>query len=168
MAGDPADHATGMMIALPEKLEEINYEVFMSGGFRELENITADLGIEAWGLDLEDAFTSAVHGLALLISDSPGGDQPLTRKIRIEAGSLSSLLVKLLNEIIYLEDTENFLPGKITHLKIRNKHVDATLTGAIFNPEIHTLNAHIKAATYHGLEIDQSGKKVNIKVIFDV
>ena len=36
----------------------------MIGGFRELENITADLGIEAWGFGLEDAFTSAVHGLA--------------------------------------------------------------------------------------------------------
>ena len=140
----------------------------MSGGFRELENITADLGIEAWGLGLEDAFTSAVHGLASLLSDSSGGDQPLTRRIRIEAGSLPSLLVQLLNEIIYLEDTESFLPGKITHLKIGNNHLHATLTGAIFDPDIHSLNAHIKAATYHCLEIDQSGKKVNIKVIFDV
>ena len=84
----------------------------MSGGFRELENITADLGIEAWGLSIEDAFASTVHGLASLISDLSGGDQPLARKIRIEAGSLPSLLVQLLNEIIYLEDTEYFLPGK--------------------------------------------------------
>ncbi|MDF1525667.1 MAG: archease [bacterium] len=144
------------------------YEVIMAGGFRELENITADLGIEAWGIGLEDAFTSAVHGLASLLSDSSGGDQPLTRSIRIEAGSLPSLLVKLLNEIIYLEDTESFLPGKITHLNIRNNHLDATFTGAIYDPEIHTLNAHIKAATYHGLEIDQSSERVTIKVIFDV
>jgi SHS2 domain-containing protein len=140
----------------------------MSGGFRELENITADLGIEAWGLSIEDAFASTVHGLASLISDLSGGDQPLARKIRIEAGSLPSLLVQLLNEIIYLEDTEYFLPGKITHLKIRNNHLAATLTGAIFDPEIHTLNAHIKAATYHGLEIVEKGDEVRVKVIFDV
>ena len=140
----------------------------MSGGFRELENITADVGIEAWGLGLEDAFTSAVHGLASLLSDSSGGDQPLTRRIRIEAVSLPSLLVQLLNEIIYLEDTESFLPGKITYLKIRNNHLDATLTGAIFDPEIHTLNAHIKAATYHGLELVEEGDEVRVKVIFDV
>ena len=140
----------------------------MSGGFRELENITADLGIEAWGLSLDDAFTNAVNGLAFLLSDSSGGDHSLTRKIRIEAGSLPSLLVQLLNEIIYLEDTENFLPGKITHLKIRNNHLDATLTGAIFDPEIHTLNAHIKAATYHGLEIVEERDEVRMKIIFDV
>ena len=140
----------------------------MIGGFRELENITADLGIEAWGLGLEDAFTSAVHGLASLLSDSSEGDQPLTRRIRIEAGSLPSLLVQLLNEIIYLEDTESFLPGKITHLKIGNNHLDATLTGAIFDPDIHSLNAHIKAASYHGLAIVEEGDEVRIRVIFDV
>lgn len=140
----------------------------MSGGFRELENITADLGIEAWGSGLEGAFASAIHGLASLLSDLPGGDQPLTRQIRIEAGSLPSLLVQFLNEIIYLEETQSFLPGRITHLTIQNNDLDATLTGAIFNPEIHTLNAHIKAATYHGLEIVEEGKTVRIKVIFDV
>jgi len=140
----------------------------MSRGFRELENITADLGIEAWGEDLEDAFASSAHGLASLLSDLPGGDQPLTRKIRIEAESLPGLLVQFLNEIIYLEETEDFLPGKVTHLKILNNDLDVTMTGAIFDPEIHTLNAHIKATTYHGLEIDQSGNIVKIKVIFDV
>ncbi len=140
----------------------------MFGGFRELENITADLGIEAWGPRLEDAFASTVHGLASLISDLPGGDQPLTRHIRIEAESLPSLLVQFLNEIIYLEDTQSFLPGRNTHLKIQDNNLNATLTGARFDPEIHTLNAHIKAATYHGLEIREGGDEVRIKVIFDV
>ncbi len=140
----------------------------MSRGFRELENITADLGIEAWGADLEDAFASSAHGLASLLSDLPGGDQPLTRKIRIEAESLPSLLVQFLNEIIYLEETEDFLPGKVTHLKILNNDLDATMTGAIFDPKIHTLNAHIKATTYHGLEIVEEENEVRVRVIFDV
>jgi len=140
----------------------------MPDGFRELENITADLGIEAWGTDLEGAFVSAAHGLAALLSDLPGGDHPLTRNIRIEAESLSSLLVQFLNEIIYLEETQSFFPGRITRLKIQNFDLAATLEGAIFDPEIHTPNAQIKAATYHGLEINQSGETVNIKVIFDV
>ena len=140
----------------------------MSKGFRELENITADLGIEAWGTDLEDAFASSAHGLASLLSDLPGGDQPLTRKIRIEAESLPGLLVQFLNEIIYLEETEDFLPGRVTHLKILNNDLDATMTGAIFDPKIHTLNAHIKATTYHGLEIVEEEDEVRVRVIFDV
>ena len=140
----------------------------MSKGFKELDNITADLGIEAWGPRLEDAFASAVQGLAFLLSDLPEHDQPLTRKIRVKADSLPSLLVQLLNEIIYLEETQNFLPGKITHLKITNNSLDTTLTGAIFDPERHVLNAQIKAATYHGLEIEEKENSFKIKVIFDV
>ena len=140
----------------------------MSEEFRELENITADLGIEAWGPSLEGAFASTAQGMASLLSDLPGGSLPLTREIRIKAGSLPSLLVQFLNEIIYLEDTQSFLPGKVTHLKITGNSLEATIAGAVFDAEKHTLDAHIKAATYHELKIDQTGDQVRIRVIFDV
>ena len=140
----------------------------MSRGFRELENITADLGIEAWGHSLEDAFSSAAHGLAALLSELPGGEQPLEKDIHLEADSLSTLLVQFLNEIIYLEETQDFLPGAVKHLTLTGNRLDATLTGAAYDPEIHTLNAQVKAATYHGLEIVDEGETVRIKVIFDV
>jgi len=140
----------------------------MSRGFRELENITADLGIEAWGHSLEDAFSSAAHGLASLLSELPGGEQPLEKDIHLEADSLSTLLVQFLNEIIYLEETQDFLPGAVKHLTLTGNRLDATLTGAAYDPGIHTLNAQVKAATYHGLEIEKEGERVTIKVIFDV
>ncbi len=140
----------------------------MSRGFRELENITADLGIEAWGHSLEDAFSSAAHGLASLLSELPGGEQPLEKDIHLEADSLSTLLVQFLNEIIYLEETQDFLPGAVKHLTLTGNRLDATLTGAAYDPEIHTLNAQVKAATYHGLEIEKEGDTVRIRVIFDV
>ena len=140
----------------------------MSGGFRELEEITADVGIEAWGSSLEEAFAFTANGLASLMSDLPSGPQPLTKDISIEAEDLPSLLVQFLNEIVFLEETESFLPGKVTVQKIRGNKLDAALAGCIFDPAIHILNAHIKAATYHGLEIKQSSEGVTIKVIFDV
>ena len=140
----------------------------MSGGFRELDNITADIGIEAWGADLEKAFASAALGLISLFTDPPGVEGPLVRKIRIEAASLPSLLVRFLNEIIFLEETEGYIPCSVQNLKISNNILQATLSGALFDPSLHTMSAHIKAATYHGLEIDQSGADVKIRVIFDV
>jgi len=140
----------------------------MSRGFRELENITADIGIQAWGAGLEDAFASAAHGLASLLSDLPESDQPLSRRIRIEAGSLPSLLVQFLNEIIYLEETEGFLPGTVKTLTIDNLCLEADITGASYDPDHHALLAQIKAATYHGLEIVEKGETVRIRVIFDV
>jgi SHS2 domain-containing protein len=140
----------------------------MPGGFKELENITADLGIKAWGPDLEGAFSSTARGLACLLSDQPFRRQTVTRQIRIEAGSLHSLLIQFLNEIIYLQETEDFLPGAVSNLTIRGLRLDAILAGDTFDPELHDINTHIKAATYHGLEIEQSSEGVTIKVIFDV
>lgn len=140
----------------------------ISDGFKELENITADLGIKAWGKDLEGAFTSIAHGLASLLSDPPEDQQLVTRTIRVEAPSVSSLLVQFLNEIIYLEDTDGLLPVKVTSLHIRNNTLEADLIGFVFDPEVHDLKSHIKAATYHGLEIAEEEDCVIIKVIFDV
>ena len=140
----------------------------MHGGFRELENITADIGIEAWGPSVESAFASAANGLASLMSDAPSGPNPLTRQFRISADSLPSLLVQFLNEIVYLEETEGFLPGRVTDLSINGQDLDVTLAGDTYNADIHSLNAHIKAVTYHGLEIEEKTEEVRIRVIFDV
>ena len=56
----------------------------------------------------------------------------------------------------------------MAHLNITNCTLDAALSGVIFDPEIHSINAHIKAATYHGLQIEEKEDEVRIKVIFDV
>ena len=140
----------------------------MPGGYRELPDITADLGIEAWGSGLEEAFSSTIRGLATLMSDVPASRHPLVRHIHIESASLESLLVQLLNEIVFLEETENFLPGEVAALSIRGSSVDVSIEGDTFNPEIHNIGAHIKAATYHGLKILEEGNTFRIRVIFDV
>ena len=140
----------------------------MPGGFRELENVTADIGIEAWGSSVESAFASAANGLASLKSEVPASNKTLKKRFKIRTDSLSSLLVQFLNEIVYLEETEGFLPGVVHDLTISGTSLDATVAGDTFDPEIHSMNAHIKAATYHGLEIEELPDEVRIKVIFDV
>jgi len=138
------------------------------GGFRELENITADLGIEAWGRSVEEAFAAAAEGLFSLLSSPQGTDNPLIEEIRIKAPSLPSLLVRFLNEIIYLLETQDFLPRQVTSLTVRDNTLHATLAGARYDPSVSTLDAHVKAATYHGLAIEKEGGEVRIRVIFDV
>lgn len=140
----------------------------MPPGFRELDDITADVGLEAWGQDLEQAFASTASGLASLMSDLPGGDHPSTRRIRITADSLPGLLVRFLNEIIYLYDTEAFLTASVTRLTISDHTLEAALAGATYDPSHHNLNARIKAATYHGLRIEERPGEVRVQVIFDV
>jgi SHS2 domain-containing protein len=140
----------------------------MAGGFKELDGITADLGIEAWGENLEEMFTQAGLGLAASIATLPADGDSTTRNICIEAPSLPDLLVKFLNEIIYLEDVDGFLLHRIPKISIKDSNLEATLTGVTFNPSLHSINSHIKAATYHGLAIEEAPGEIRVRVIFDV
>jgi SHS2 domain-containing protein len=140
----------------------------MASGFKELEGITADAGIEAWGDNVTEAFMGAADGLASLIADIP--DEKLTKSesISITEENQSSLLVRFLNEMIYLEETHDLVPGKVKKLWINGPNLFAVVRCAesrAVNPADRT---HVKAATYHGLEINESETEVRIKVIFDL
>ena len=140
----------------------------MTGGFKELDGITADLGIEAWGETLEEMFIQAGLGLAAAIAQLTENRDTFTRTILIEAPSTLDLLVKFLNEIIYLEEVDGFLLHHIPGLSIESSNLKATLAGVTFNPSLHSINAHIKAATYHDLSIEEKPGEFRVRVIFDV
>ena len=140
----------------------------MSCGFKELEGITADLGIEAWGETLEEAFVQAALGLSATMADLPAEDDKVKRTILVHAPSLPDLLIKFLNEIIYWEEVDGFLPMNVPNLFIDGSRLEATLTGTIFDPSRHAMNTHIKAATDHALAIDETPGEVRVRVIFDI
>ncbi len=140
----------------------------MAGNFRELEGITADVGIEAWGATIEEAFIQTSDGLASLISDRSTLSDDLTEEVEVTADDLPGLLVNFLNEIIFLAETGSFLPLKTVSLRIRGSTLAATMKGCIFQPEINIRNVGVKAATYHGLTIEEGPERVTIRVIFDV
>ncbi|TNF46975.1 archease [bacterium] len=140
----------------------------MAGGFRELEGITADVGIEAWGATVEEAFIHTGDGLASLISDRDTLSHELTKEIEVSADDLPGLLVNFLNEIIFLVETEGFLPLKNFSLRIKDSTLVVSITGCTYHPGTHFRNIGVKAATYHGLVIHEASDGVTIKVIFDV
>ena len=133
-----------------------------------MEGITADLGIEAWGGTLEEMFIQAGLGLAAVIAELPEDSDSTTRNILIDAPSIPDLLVKFLNEIIYLEEVDGFLLHHIPALSMENSYLKATLVGVTFNSSLHSINAHIKAATYHGLAIEETPGEFRVRVIFDI
>jgi SHS2 domain-containing protein len=140
----------------------------MASGFRELEGITADAGIEAWGDNVAEAFIGAAEGLASLIAQTPEEKLTRTESISVHGENRSSLLVQFLNEMIYLQETKGLLPGKIKKLWLSGTNLFAIVRCAESSAVDPADRGHVKAATYHGLEIEQSETEVRMKVIFDV
>jgi SHS2 domain-containing protein len=140
----------------------------MASGFMEIEGVTADAGIEAWGDTVEEAFKGAAEGLASLMADIPESKLTKTVPVTVRGENLPALLVLFLNELIFLEETGDLVPGRIKRLWINGNNLFAMVQcapGAALDP---SERSSVKAATYHDLGIDQSGGEVRIKVIFDV
>jgi SHS2 domain-containing protein len=140
----------------------------MASGFKELEGITADAGIEAWGDTLEEAFTGAAEGLASLLADLHEEGLKESVPVTLASDELPSLLVAFLNELIFLEEARGLIPGKVKQLRINGGNLFAMVRCARADSVDPSDRSHVKAATYHGLEIDDDGKPVRVRVIFDV
>lgn len=128
---------------------------------------TADVGIEAYGKSLEEAFENAAKGMFAIITNKSKIDSIVSKKIEIEnEGDDELLLVDWLNELLYIHDVEGLVFGEFD-VSIDDKLV-AYAYGEEYNRQKHGYGVEIKAVTYHMLEIKRDKKGVKIKVLFDI
>ncbi|MBI4188545.1 MAG: archease [Chloroflexi bacterium] len=133
----------------------------------EIMDHTADIGVIAYGADMAETFANTAKGLFSLITELEDVKEVMHRDVELTAPDQESLLVKWLNELIYLFDTEQILFKRfdITHLD--ETSLNARIYGEKVNSSKHKLKMGVKAATYHMLKIDRSnGGKA--QVIFDI
>ncbi|HLA48361.1 MAG: hypothetical protein A2Z59_07795 [Nitrospinae bacterium RIFCSPLOWO2_02_39_17] len=135
--------------------------------FEEID-ATADLGIIAYGEDLRNLFSNAVEGLMSLMADTKSINESEFISINITAKDKEGLLVKWLNEIIYIKDTKGFLGKRFNINYLTENDLKADIYGEIYNPEKHELLSGVKAATYHNLKVEKVGDLWQVKIIFDV
>ena len=128
---------------------------------------TADVGIEAHGATLEEAFEEAAKGMFAIITDGSKIESKVERKVEIPfEGDEEILLVDWLNELLYIYDVEGLVFGKF-NVKINDKLIGYAY-GEKYDRQKHGYGVEIKAVTYHMLEIKRNKKGVTIKVLFDI
>jgi SHS2 domain-containing protein len=91
----------------------------------EIVDHTADVGIIAYGADISQAFANAARALFSLITELDDVAEFLHRDIELTAPDEESLLVKWLNELIYLFDTENIVFKRFDVTKLNNSQLKA-------------------------------------------
>ncbi|MFC1948696.1 archease [Chloroflexota bacterium] len=133
----------------------------------EILNHTADVGIIAYGSNMNEAFANAARGMFSLITELDDIEEIAKRDIELTADDRESLLVAWLNELIYLFDVDNIIFKRFDIIELNNTHLKATGCGNKVDLSRHRLKMGIKAATYHMLKIDQ-GKESRVQVLFDI
>ncbi|HWP81605.1 MAG TPA: archease [Bacteroidota bacterium] len=141
--------------------------------FKILEH-PADVGFEAYGKTLEEAFENAATALVSLITDPKTIREREGRQIELQAGDYEQLLVRWLSEILYLYDGSRFLTGRANVEVLSRTFLKAKVYGEQCDTNRHPLRLDVKAVTYHQLAIlrtpASAGRplQVTVRVFVDI
>ncbi len=136
------------------------------GDFQLIDH-TADVGIIATGEDMAEAFAQAAQGMFSVMVEPEDVAEVEQRTVDVEAPDREALLVKWLNELLYLFDAEGLVFKRFDIQAIADTSLKATCWGERTDPKKHRFKTGVKAATYHMLQVEV-GKKARIRVILDV
>jgi SHS2 domain-containing protein len=109
----------------------------------------------------EDVFREAADAFGRYVELDPGGEAA-TRAFELSSGDRATLLVALLEELIYLADTEGFVADG-SEVELSGNDLRVELKGR--TTEVQPI---VKAATYHELEFREADGIWEARVILDV
>ncbi len=133
-------------------------------GFHEVEH-TADRALCITGETMEALLTHGARGMIGILGFDPQTlETRETREFELDAFDGESLLVEWLNELLYFAETEMIVFHSFDFSEAGETRLKATLRGC----RVSSLAAHIKAVTYHDLNITRNEKGLSAVVVFDV
>jgi SHS2 domain-containing protein len=122
---------------------------------------TAEIELLVRAATPEQVVREAAAAFGRLVElDSHGA--PGQRRVAVEGHDYASMLVGFLEELIYLADTDCFVPDDST-IEFAAGRLNAQLEGRV--TEIQPL---VKAATYHELEFRETDGAWQARVVLDV
>jgi SHS2 domain-containing protein len=140
---------------------------------RFLEEIgTADIAFEATGRDLEELFRDAADATTnVMIDNLEAIEAREMRRIDLSNDELDMLLFDLLQELIYLKDSERLLL-RIQEVQIDEKEgryfLKARAEGEPLNAERHHQRADVKAVTFHEFSVEPVDGGWRARVLLDI
>ncbi len=136
----------------------------------EIIEHTADVGIKAFGKNVEEAFENAALGMFSIITDPEKVEEIGEYRIVNKALDLEELLVEFLSELLFIQQVKDVLFSKF-EVKIEQQNDSYQLTakafGEIYDDTKHEYVTEIKAVTRHILEVKNSDP-YHVKVLFDI
>jgi SHS2 domain-containing protein len=140
--------------------------------FEFLDDVTSDLRFEAHGATLRDVFAASAEALLeATVEQRETLGAAERQRVELAEPDLELLLLRFLNELIYLRDARGLL------LRPRQLEVEeapggarlvAELVGERLDPARHHLLSDVKAATAHGLAVAREAGGFRATVTLDV
>jgi SHS2 domain-containing protein len=127
----------------------------------EWRSHTADIELRVLAPSENGVLADAADAFGRYVELDRDGE-PARHELDLEAPDRGSLLVALLEELIFLADTEGFVPDR-SELCVDGGRLSGVLEGRRTR-----IDPIVKAATYHGLRFERNGDVWDARVVFDV
>ena len=135
-----------------------NFEYFES---------TADIGLKAYGKDMNEAFENASLAIFNIISDTSDIDAVNEIEFEITSEDEVSLLYDYLEELLFYHETEFMLFSEF-NIKIDDSlNLRANIKGEKIDWDKHERKTEIKAITFHKMEVTKTDH-VELQAIVDL
>lgn len=138
-----------------------------SGGSFEYFDHAADLGIRVAAPSLPELFAAAVRAVMNWIGPAPQGAE-LEIEVRLEAEDLEGLLVRWLQEALYIFQQRRVYVTGVKRLELDGARLEAVLAGRAWDEEDRRSFSEVKAVTYHKLEVRQEESGWCARIVLDI
>lgn len=133
-------------------------------------NHEADIGIQAWGNSIEEAFSEGTQAMLDLISNDKNRKRKIL-EIEIQAQDLEMLWIEWLNRILAEMDIRNMIVRSCKVKKIIKREQDIVLIGEIKcmdDSVIKSKKREVKAATYCQAKVEKQKKGWMVRCVLDL
>jgi SHS2 domain-containing protein len=134
----------------------------------ELLEHTADAKFRAYGRTREEAFANAVQGMTAIVADPEKLGRGRSLPITVKSKSLQNLLFDFLDEILFLHDTEKFLPALAENLTIVEHEEEFVLEATLHGDDAQKWGGNLKAVTYSDMIVEETHHGWVIQVVIDI
>ena len=123
---------------------------------------TSELQLDIEAASEEELLADAVAAFGELVGEERGGE-PAAHVVEVEGPDRATLLAELLSELVFLAETEDFVPERLAALGLRGATARARVEGRRGAPR-----QLVKAVTHHRLRFEHDGAAWRGSVVLDV
>ena len=123
---------------------------------------TAELELRVEAPSAEEVFADALAAVGELLGDEQQGEL-VRHTVEVQARDAAALLAAWIEELVFLAESDGFVPERLAALALEPERLRATVEGRRGRPP-HL----VKAVTYHGLELRRENDAWRARVVLDV
>jgi SHS2 domain-containing protein len=127
---------------------------------------TADVQVEVTAPDFAQLLQAAADSFYAVAIKQMRETKPEERSVSIEAACREELLVRWLQELVFLLEVESFVAVETAFELVNGQRLEAAAAGYICDPDDR--GDEIKAVTYHDLAIESTPQGLSVRIIYDL